>query len=709
MYCLGNEIPPLVVRWYGRQRIEAFVQHLQDIAKEESLDTLTTYVNHPPTEYLQLPFIDVVSYNIYLEREPEFRAYLARLQALSGERPLFLAELGLDAQRHGEATQATVLAWQLRAIFEKGLCGAAVYSWTDDWTIFDEKIEGWGFGLTSADRSPKPALEAVSDVYKSDLYELSDHAWPRVSVVVCTYNGGKTLDETLKSLSSLSYPDYEVIVVDDGSTDNTSRIAQDYAVRYVKVANGGLSRARNMGIEAATGEIVAFIDSDAYADPDWLYYLATAMESCDAVAAGGPNLQPASDGFVAQCIDRAPGNPTHVLLDDDQAEHIAGCNMAFKRESIRELGLFNPRHNVAGDDVDVCWRIIAKGGRIAYSPSAVVWHHRRESVGAFLRQQQGYGRAEAHLQAEHPGRFNVFNDLVWGGRVYDRVGSMLSNYGLPAFFRTRVYQGKFGGGQFQSLYQPFERWWLQLFTTVEWQVVSWCVFVTSLLAFQSDMGMGIAWLGLTGLLAAPTLGAAAVPAMHAVKDCRWRGVRRWKGALLVMLLHIVQPLRRSLGRLRGAWETRGRRKHTATVHRLWGNLHQRALWLDAVQAHLRRCGWICQPSDDWDEADLDILGPGPYRLALCSIYEEHLERGWHHVRFRITARMKGLTVFYWLALSATVPLFWMAPYLSPLALPLGLLAYRLAMSKRHMIAAASQVALDSAEPLGMTTVEESGS
>src|SRR5438105_15569296 len=136
----------------------------------------------------------------------------------------------------------------------------------------------------------------------------------------------------------LPYTDSGVLVVHDGSSDDTASIARRYNVRLISVSNGGLSRARNLGLEAATGEIVAFIDSDAYADPDWLYFLVTAMEDQDAVAVGGPNLSPPGDGFVSQCVDRAPGNPTHVLIDDELAEHIPGCNMAYRKDALEAIG-----------------------------------------------------------------------------------------------------------------------------------------------------------------------------------------------------------------------------------------------------------------------------------------------------------------------------------------------------------------------------------
>src|SRR5437868_3877203 len=83
--------------------------------------------------------------------------------------------------------------------------------------------------------------------------------------------------------------------------------------------------------------------------------------------------------------------PTHVLLDDRIAEHVPGCNMAFRRDALLLIGGFNPVYLKAGDDVDVCWRLQAKGLRIGFAPSAIVWHHHRSSVRAYMRQQAGYG------------------------------------------------------------------------------------------------------------------------------------------------------------------------------------------------------------------------------------------------------------------------------------------------------------------------------
>ena len=101
-YAVGNEIPASIVRWHGRRRVERFLERLYRAAKSEDPDALVTYVNYPSTEYLHLPFVDLLCFNVFLEAEEKLEAYLARLQHLAGDRPLLITELGLDSRRHGE-------------------------------------------------------------------------------------------------------------------------------------------------------------------------------------------------------------------------------------------------------------------------------------------------------------------------------------------------------------------------------------------------------------------------------------------------------------------------------------------------------------------------------------------------------------------------------------------------------------------------------
>ncbi len=88
LYCVGKEIPPAIVRWHGARKVGAFLRDLYDVAKDEDPDSLVTYTNFPTTEYLELPFVDVYTFNVSLRQRPDFCAYLSRLQHIAGELPL---------------------------------------------------------------------------------------------------------------------------------------------------------------------------------------------------------------------------------------------------------------------------------------------------------------------------------------------------------------------------------------------------------------------------------------------------------------------------------------------------------------------------------------------------------------------------------------------------------------------------------------------
>src|SRR5881275_1900251 len=538
-YSIGNEIPSSIVRWHGRRRVERFIERLYRIAKEEDPDALVTYVNYPSTEYLRLPFLDFFCFNVYLESRDSFEDYLSRLHSLSDDRPVLLTEIGLDSLRGGEERQATMLESQITGAFRRGCVGVVVFAWTDEWYHGKYRVEDWAFGLTTRDRTPKPALQAVSKAFAEGPFP-SDLRWPKISVVVCTYNGASTIRDTLEALRDLDYPAFEVIVVNDGSTDETGQIASTYPYRVIDEENQGLSRARNTGIAAATGEIVAFIDDDAYPDPHWLRFLALSFMEGNYAAVGGPNLAPSNDGWRADAIANAPGGPNAVLISDRIAEHIPGCNMAFRKEALEAVGGFDPRFRTAGDDVDLCWRLRDRGDVIGYSAAAVVWHHRRRSLRAYWKQQVGYGKAEALLEKKWPSRYDFLGRSSWLGRIYGR--------GLARDFSSlggRVYQGVWGTAPFQSLYQSSgSRWSWALMP--EWYVLVALLFGMFLLGvgWQASLLLGPALL-LT--IALPVAQAAVSVARTHFVGLRARSRRALAFRTVVLVLHLSQPLARLVG------------------------------------------------------------------------------------------------------------------------------------------------------------------
>jgi GT2 family glycosyltransferase len=531
-YSIGNEIPSDILRWHGVKRVERFLTELQDVCKQADPDGLVTYASYPPTEYVNLSFLDFVTFNIYLHDREIFRRYLFRLQNLVGDKPLLLGELGMDTLQHGERGQADFLGSHVREALLMGLAGVFVFSWTDDWFTGGCPIDDWAFGITRADRSPKTSYGALAEVFGRPPAKLLPET-PRVSVVVCSYNGGTTLDQCLRSLLALNYPDYEIIVVDDGSTDNTRDILARYpAIRALHQPNQGLSVARNVGLRAATGSIVAYTDSDCFADPDWLAHLVYQLLRGGAAAVGGPNLTP-EDGRLAACVAAAPGQPTHVLESNQVAEHIPGCNMAFRKEALEVINGFDPLFCKAGDDVDMCWRLQQAGHWITFAPGAFVWHHRRQNPRAFLRQQAGYGEAEALLRFKHPDKFNGRGDGKWRGVLYG--ASLLGLRLAPAI----IYRGTFGTGFFQCLYQPGPAHWALLPSTLEWHAAAVLVALAAL-SWEPLWLVVAAMLGLSVAVAGLQAAQARLPRKYA----------GFKARCLITALCYLQPLVRSWSRYR---------------------------------------------------------------------------------------------------------------------------------------------------------------
>jgi GT2 family glycosyltransferase len=549
---IGNEIPPDIVRWYGPERVRDFLRTLRDEVKDRTPQALVSYANFPSTEYLDVTeLVDFVSFNVYLHREADFRRYLSRLQNIAEDKPLVLTEFGVDSMREGVEAQAELLSWMIRASFESGAAGTFVFSWTDDWFTGGSQIADWAFGLVDAERRPKPAYRAVQAQYGTTLPPRLERS-PRVSVVVCAYNAERTMDACLGSLRTLNYPDYEVVVVNDGSTDRTREITDRHRREYeadpdgprmvvIDQPNAGLSVARNVGSAAATGEIVAYTDSDCVPDPDWLAFLVYKFVRSGFVAVGGPNFPPPETSLVPAAVAVSPGGPTHVLLNDEVAEHIPGCNMAFTKKALEELRGFEPMYTAAGDDVDLCWRLQNRGYAIGFSPAATVWHYRRNTVKAYLKQQMGYGKAEALLYFKHPYRFNLLGQSRWLGRIYGELTSAVLSR------RPIIYFGAFGRGLFQSMYEPPSSLLSYLPFTLEWNAMGLLLFLSALLTPRA--------LPLALLPLAISLAWSVSTALRARIDPRFGGVRaRALVAVLTYLGPLVRALQRYLWRLRGLGE-----------------------------------------------------------------------------------------------------------------------------------------------------------
>jgi GT2 family glycosyltransferase len=459
------------------------------------------------------------------------------------------------------------------------------------------------------------------------------------------------LTECLARLTTLTYPDFEVIVVNDGSSDASAEIARAHGVRLVETAHRGLSHARNVGVANAIGEIVAFLDDDAYPDHDWLYYIAASLRANGHAGVGGPNIAPDDDGLVAECVAAAPGGPIHVLISDREAEHLPGCNMAFRKSALEAIGSFDERFRVAGDDVDVCWRLQESGRTLGFSAGAVVMHRRRDSLRRYLKQQYGYGEAEALLERKWPSRYNSAGSSRWSGRIYDSPASG------PSRRRPMIRYGTWGGGLFQSIYEPAPGTLSSFLLAPECLLLIgalgavsalgtlWSPLLIALLPFCAGV-FAVAWRAiLAGWTANPS-----VPGRSGLETLRRRD--------LTALLFFLQPVARLAGRLRRGLSPWRRRLRPGAA---WPRRRTIEVWsedwqapqsrLQQLQDSLAARGGLVRSGGPFDRWDLELRAGPLGGVKIRTAVEEH-GSGRQLLRARIWPRATGRGLAAAIALAA---------------------------------------------------------
>jgi O-antigen biosynthesis protein len=653
-YAIGNEIPAPIVRWYGEKKIANFLHNMYNAVKESDPEGLVTYINYPTTEYLDLPFLDFNCFNVFLENQETLSKYLMRLHNLTGDKPLVLAEIGLDSMRHGKDRQAELLRWQISTTFEKGCAGLFVFSWTDEWWRGGNDIGDWDFGIVDRERNPKPALLAVRDAYREVPFS-TDRNWPRISIVVCSYNGARTIRDTMERIKQLDYPNYQVVVVNDGSKDATPEIVSGYDVKLISTENRGLSNARNTGLYAADGEIVAYLDDDAYPDPQWLKYLASAYMNSGHAGIGGPNISPTGDGPIADCVSNAPGGPVHVLSTDEVAEHIPGCNMSFRRSALMEVGGFDPLYRAAGDDVDVCWRIQEKGYTIGFHPSAFVWHHCRNSFKMYWKQQKGYGKAEALLEKKWPGKYNSFGHLNWTGHIY--------GIGLTkplSFRRKKIFYGSQGLAPFQIAMERNAGLYKILPLMPEWYLLIMFFGFISVLGFEwRPLFWAIPAFCISLLILVVQAVRSANNAVFKDKPGTLSGKLKYYG--LTAFMHLAQPIARLNGRIRyGLTPWRNGLIHLKHAGKLfttgkilvhWSeNWQSQENWLNDIKGGLERLNNRVMKGGDYDRWDLqNRIGPFASVRSLLTIEEHGQGKQYLKMKRRLIISWSGILIFGTLA------------------------------------------------------------
>ena len=290
---------------------------------------------------------------------------------------------------------------------------------------------------------------------------------PGISAIICTYRNPDLLEGAIESLLNqrLSPEQYEIIVVDNNSGDQTPRVVQRFSrrplppVRYILEPQQGLSHARNRGVEASRGDIVAFIDDDAEAGSGWLSALLEAYDRGPDVWAAGGRIAPIwhTDERPTWWTEEYEGSLS--LLDwGDEAraltwpERILGANCSFRKTVFSQLGGFDTKLGRRGtallgwEDTEIQQRIHAQGKTILYSPDALVRHHvplERLTEEYFLRRQFGASRSQMVVMLKQEGYKKAATRVVRDClaivlRVLIIAGLFVKTQGEIAFVEKRM-------------------------------------------------------------------------------------------------------------------------------------------------------------------------------------------------------------------------------------------------------------------------------
>ena len=223
-----------------------------------------------------------------------------------------------------------------------------------------------------------------------------------VSIIVPAYNAAATLAECLHACLSQTHESMEVIVVDDGSTDDTQAIIKTFPVRYVRQENRGPAAARNRGVGIARGDVIAFTDADCVPDADWIEGLLRGFDE-RTVAVGGTYGIRNESSLLARLIHE------EIVLRHknfrDTVDFLGSFNVAYDKSAFENAGGFDESFPVASaEDNDLAYRLQDAGGLLRFAPDARVAHYHPTKLWPYLKTQACHGYWRMKLYAKHPRR-----------------------------------------------------------------------------------------------------------------------------------------------------------------------------------------------------------------------------------------------------------------------------------------------------------------
>ena len=232
---------------------------------------------------------------------------------------------------------------------------------------------------------------------------------PEISIVVPVFNSEATIAQCIESLLALDYPKdkYEIVVVDNASTDGTAKILDNYPVRVLPENRRGACCARNTGWRAAAYDLIAFTDSDCRVEKNWLSSIAPHFQDPMVGASGGPLDSAKPQTVIEEYVIRKDilSQKRAMRNEPISPPFLITANAVYRREALEKVDGFDDAFTLAGEDADLCWRIVWLGYSIKYEPEATVIHQHRSTLRGMLKQVRNYGAGSARLFKKHRKKF----------------------------------------------------------------------------------------------------------------------------------------------------------------------------------------------------------------------------------------------------------------------------------------------------------------
>jgi glycosyltransferase involved in cell wall biosynthesis len=252
----------------------------------------------------------------------------------------------------------------------------------------------------------------------------------KVSVIIPSKNGGKYLAKTIEAIKRLDHGNFELIIVDDGSSDDTQDILNRFKdIKVITTTGIGPSAARNLALKEASGEYIAFTDADCIVHPQWLNELLKGYGPASVVSVGGDQQSPQDEtkfGRKVQEFLKSVGFTADYVKNSEQivqTKHNPTCNVMYKKDALMDVdgfleGLW------PGEDLELDHKLIHKGYKLYFNPKAIVYHYRPDTFSRFIKMMFNYGRAQGFLVKKFgPFRFIHYVPVVLAAVLGLCIGS----------------------------------------------------------------------------------------------------------------------------------------------------------------------------------------------------------------------------------------------------------------------------------------------